>query len=185
MSHVDLVQGVYFPHGGMNKMVEGLHLLLEDMGVDIRLNTDVTRIIHADGRATGVETDAGTFQADVVLATGDYHHIEQKLLDQEVRNYSAKYWEKAVVAPSMFIMYLGVGKKLPGLKHHNLFFAREWNIHFDEIFKNPAWPKAKKMCLFSYLWLPDSRRTGISAKSMAIKLSGIWKISVEKIYGTA
>ncbi|AHC15274.1 phytoene desaturase family protein [Salinispira pacifica] len=140
MSHVDLVQGVYFPHGGMNKMVEGMHRLLEDMGVDIRLNTDVTRIIHADGRATGVETDAGTFKADVVLATGDYHHIEQKLLDQEVRNYSAKYWEKAVVAPSMFIMYLGVGKKLPGLKHHNLFFAREWNTHFDEIFKNPAWP---------------------------------------------
>lgn len=140
MSHVDLVQGVYFPHGGMNKMVEGMHSLLEDLGVKIKLNTDVTGITYSNGMATGVETNTGNLPADVVLATGDYYQIEQKLLDQKVRNYSPKYWNKAVVAPSMFIMYLGVSKKLTGLKHHNLFFAKEWNNHFDEIFKHPEWP---------------------------------------------
>jgi phytoene desaturase len=41
----------------------------------------------------------------------------------------------------MFIAYLGIGRELKGLEHHNLYFAKDWNEHFDDIFKNPAWPQ--------------------------------------------
>ncbi|WP_271436000.1 phytoene desaturase family protein [Thermospira aquatica] len=32
-------------------------------------------------------------------------------------------------------------KKLPSLEHHNLYFSREWDKHFDQIFKKPGWPE--------------------------------------------
>jgi phytoene desaturase len=38
------------------------------------------------------------------------------------------------------LFYLGINKKLPKLKHHNLFFDRDFTIHADEIYTNPKWP---------------------------------------------
>jgi phytoene desaturase len=140
MSHVDLIQGVYFPEGGMGTMVRGMTRLLDDLGVEVITGADAREIVVENRRAVGVRTADAEYRADLVIATGDYHHIEQDLLKEEYRNYSRKFWEGAVVAPSMFIMYLGVGKKLPNLVHHNLFFADKWDEHFRQIFDDPRWP---------------------------------------------
>ena len=44
------------------------------------------------------------------------------------------------MAPSAFIMYLGVGEKLPSLIHHNLLFSEDWRRNFDDIYKDPRLP---------------------------------------------
>jgi phytoene desaturase len=46
-----------------------------------------------------------------------------------------------VYAPSAFLIYLGVGRRLEGLEHHNLYFAEQWQSHFDTIFDQPSWPE--------------------------------------------
>ena len=46
----------------------------------------------------------------------------------------------------MFILYLGLNKKLAHLTHHNLYFAPQWHNHFDTIFEHPAWPE--KPCFY-------------------------------------
>jgi phytoene desaturase len=40
----------------------------------------------------------------------------------------------------MFVLYLGLNRKLANLLHHNLYFAPDWDRHFDAIFKRPSWP---------------------------------------------
>ncbi len=44
------------------------------------------------------------------------------------------------MAPSAFIMYLGINEKLPTLTHHNLLFSEDWRKNFDDIYKNPCLP---------------------------------------------
>lgn len=44
------------------------------------------------------------------------------------------------MAPSAFIMYLGVSEKLPSLIHHNLLFSEDWRKNFDDIYKDPCLP---------------------------------------------
>ena len=44
------------------------------------------------------------------------------------------------MAPSAFIMYLGVSEKLPSLVHHNLLFSEDWRKNFDDIYKHPNLP---------------------------------------------
>ena len=44
------------------------------------------------------------------------------------------------MAPSAFIIYLGVSEKLPSLIHHNLLFSEDWRKNFDDIYKNPCVP---------------------------------------------
>ncbi|MGE4453848.1 MAG: phytoene desaturase family protein [Sphaerochaeta sp.] len=141
MTHVDLKLGVFFPQKGMAGAAMGFAKLCKELGVSLVSGAEVLKILTKDGKAIGVETNKGTYLSDVVVSSADYHHTETNLLEDNHQSYSDSYWNKRVVAPSMFIAYLGMGRKLKGLEHHNLYFAKDWNKHFDTIFKNPAWPK--------------------------------------------
>ena len=41
----------------------------------------------------------------------------------------------------MFLIFLGLTKKVEALTHHNLYLANRWEEHFASIFDNPDWPK--------------------------------------------
>ncbi len=140
MSHVDLGLGVYFPQGGMAGVAQGLEKLCREMGVDIQTNQEVTSISVTANQATAVHTREGSFSADIVVSGADYRHVECELLPPQAATYIPSYWDKRVVAPSMFIAYLGIGRRLSGLEHHNLYFSDPWETHFDKIFKHPQWP---------------------------------------------
>ena len=75
-----------------------------------------------------------------VVATGDYHHMEQQLLQEPYRNYTNSYWGSRVLAPSCLIFYLGISTKVKRLEHHNLFFDEDLKKHASEIYKDPKWP---------------------------------------------
>jgi phytoene desaturase len=146
MSHVDLTQGVFYPVGGLAAVAQGLCRLAEEQGVKFLLGTEVTRIATEHGRAVRVEArgakgEAVSLSCDAVLANADYAHVETELLAKADCSYPQKYWEQRVVAPSMFLLYLGLKRPLEKLAHHNLYFQPDWNRHFDTIFKQPAWPE--------------------------------------------
>ncbi len=140
MSHVDLNLGVFFPHGGMTSLVNGLARLLQQQGVEVRTEAPVERVVVQNGRAAGVEVRGERFPADAVLVNADYAWAETNLLDAEQRSYSQRYWNSRVMAPTMFIVYLGLNRKLPQLVHHNLYFTDPWDDHFAAIFDKPRWP---------------------------------------------
>lgn len=147
MSHVDLTQGVFYPLGGIAAVAQGIRRLAEEQGVEFRFGTEVTKIVTERGRAVRVEARradgaAVSLPCDAVVANADYAHVETELLDAADCSYPKKYWERRVVAPSMFLLYLGVKRRLERLAHHNLYFQADWNAHFDTIFKKPAWPEA-------------------------------------------
>ena len=141
MNYADIELGTWYPEGGMYKIVEAMTALAKELGVVFNLNQNVSKILVEDGNAKGVQNDKGeVFETDVVLAAGDYHHIEQVLLDKKYRNYSESYWEKRVMAPSSLLYYVGLSKKVPAIKHHNLFFDAPFEPHAEEIYDTKTWP---------------------------------------------
>jgi phytoene desaturase len=44
------------------------------------------------------------------------------MIPSEYQTYNKPYREKKTFAPSGFIIYAGIDKKLPQLEHHNLYF---------------------------------------------------------------
>lgn len=141
MNYADLVLGTWYPKGGMFKIVEGMTSLARELGVDIRLDHEVKSIFVPNGSAKKVITTKGEFEADIIIGGADYHHVEQHLLDKRVRSYTESYWDKRTMAPSSLLFYLGVDKKLKGLKHHNLFFDEDFKQHAHEIYEDPKWPE--------------------------------------------
>ena len=61
--------------------------------------------------------------------------------EEKNRNYSDKYWDKRVMAPSCLLYYVGLNKKLTNITHHTLFFDTDFEVHGKEIYQNPSWPK--------------------------------------------
>ncbi|MHA3962279.1 MAG: phytoene desaturase family protein [Candidatus Thorarchaeota archaeon SMTZ1-45] len=140
ISHIDFNLGVWYPYGGLGKIVEATQELAVKYGADIRFETEVTRLVVEDKEVTRVITTKGEFEADIVVSNADYPHSEMDLLDREFQTYPKSYWEKKTIAPSAFVLYLGLNKKIESLTHHNVILDYDWVRHFEQIFEEPSWP---------------------------------------------
>ena len=140
MNYAEIKLGTWYPMGGMHEIVKGMVALADEKGVKLLFNQNVQRIEVEDGTAKKVITDTAIFNTDVVVASADYHHVEEKLLGEKYRNYDENYWNKRVMAPSSLLFYLGIDKKIPKLEHHNLFFDEDFSVHAHEIYTEPQWP---------------------------------------------
>jgi phytoene desaturase len=141
MNYSALVQGTFYPVGGMGKIAEGMTALAESLGVKFSTGNEVSEIDVKNGRAVGLKTSTGYHETDGLVGAADYNHIEQNLLTEEYRNYTSAYWEDKTFAPSCLIYYVGVSKKLSRLIHHNLFFDADFEQHATDIYAKPAWPE--------------------------------------------
>jgi phytoene desaturase len=149
MDHASIVLGTWYPEGGMHAIPAAMANLAEELGVEIQLGVEVEKIqVGDDGLAKSVAVRHGgaaeqrtKIECDIVVGTGDMHWIEQQLLEPQFRRYTEQYWDKRVMSPGSLLYYIGVSKRLPNLKHHNLFFDESLDDHCVEIYDNPAWPK--------------------------------------------
>ena len=140
MNHAALSQGTWYPMGGMVKIVEAMHELAQELGVQFVTDCEVQQINVSNGKATQLTTSKGNYPVDGVIGAADYNHIESKLLDPAYTNYNDAYWEERTFAPSSLLFYLGVNKRVKSLKHHNLFFDTSLDVHAAEIYERPQWP---------------------------------------------
>lgn len=146
MSHLDFNQGVFYPQGGMYRIIRAFEKVAGELGVKIHLNAPVAHITTNTGRATGVKLADGTAAAaDLVISAAELHHTEQNLLQPAERSLPKNYWTKAKPSPSALLMYLGVKGKLPQLTHHNLIFTADWHKNFDDIFEQGTMPSPASM----------------------------------------
>jgi phytoene desaturase len=141
MSHVDFNMGVWYPEGGIHELVRVLAGIAKRYGTEVRCNSPVERILVRNGRVAGVRTAEGEIEADVVVSNADMHHTETQLLEPRYRTYGERYWRKRTLAPSAFIIYLGLDTRVPHLEHHNLYFCEDWRENFARIFDRPAYPE--------------------------------------------
>ncbi|WP_247237728.1 NAD(P)/FAD-dependent oxidoreductase [Telluribacter sp. SYSU D00476] len=140
MNYAEMSMGTWYPMGGMHEIVKGMVALAEEKGVKLLLNQNVTRIEVDKGQARRIHTDSGIYEADILIAGADYHHVENDLLGDTYRTYDETYWSKRTMAPSSLLYYLGINKRVPRLEHHNLFFDEDFKVHAAEIYESPQWP---------------------------------------------
>lgn len=142
MNFIDFEMGVYYPDGGIYKIIEALENIAKKHGVKIYTNSPATEIISDGDTAKGIRLSNGNFvSADFVVSNADMHFTEMNLIkDDSKRTYKEKYWNKAVMGPSAFILFLGLSRKIDSLTHHNLRFSQDWKKNFKEVFDNPKFP---------------------------------------------
>lgn len=140
MNYAGLKLGTWYPEGGFGKVAEAIKKMAEKNGSSFHFNTPVEKIIVENQTARSIVVNNTEVAYDAVIATADYHHVENSLLPPSYRNYKQVYWEKKTFAPSCLIFYIGLNKKIRKLQHHTLFFEEELLQHSKDIYKTPKWP---------------------------------------------
>jgi len=160
MNYAGLFLGTFYPEGGFYAVIKGMEKLAKDLGVQFNYNANISNIEVNEDKAVGMNSSAGAITFDGLISGADYNHTEQQLLPKSHRNYSNKYWENRTMAPSSLLFYLGINKKVPSIKHHNLFFDQDFDKHAIEIYEQPNWPTAP---LF-YICCPSKSEDGVAPK---------------------
>lgn len=139
MNYADIVGGTWYPKGGIYSVVTAMYNLCLELGVTFRFNEPATGISLIGHTAAGVNTAEGHYPADAVIGAADYQFIEQQLLPEALRSYSAQYWNKRLLAPSCLLYFIGLNKRL-SVPHHSLYFDVPFEQHATEIYTTRTWP---------------------------------------------
>ena len=140
INYADMKLGTWYPKGGMYSVIEAMINLAKKKGVIFYSNNEVTNFYFKNQSINKVATNKKLFDVDIVVSGSDYHHTDQKLLPIKYRNYSSNYWEKRIMTPSSLLFYIGTSKKIKNVKHHCLFFDKDFEQHAFEIYNHPQWP---------------------------------------------
>jgi phytoene desaturase len=72
--------------------------------------------------------------ADVVVGAADLHHLETRLLPPEHQSHPERTWRSRTPGPGAVLALVGIEGRLPELPHHSLFFTKDWNQNFGDVF---------------------------------------------------
>ncbi|MBP6557068.1 MAG: phytoene desaturase [Flavobacterium sp.] len=140
MNFADFGLGTWHPKNGMYSVILAMEKLAKELGVVIHTNANIEKIIVENGVATAMIVNGDIVKGDIILSGADYHHSET-LLDEKYRAYTEKYWKKRTFAPSSLLFYVGFNKKIENVEHHSLFFDVDFDVHAQDIYDTPRWPK--------------------------------------------
>lgn len=130
--------GVWFPKGGTHALVRGLARLFEELGGNVRLADPVVEIETAGDRATGVRTRSGWRQGfDAVATNADIMHSYRDLLSTSRRGpKAAASLARKRFSPSLFVVYFGLKRRHPEIRHHSILFGPRYDGLLRDIYNN-------------------------------------------------
>jgi phytoene desaturase len=139
LQYTEMVNGVWFPMGGLYRAIETLTEIVEAQGVTIRYNSPVARILVDGKQVHGVELGGGErIEADVVVANADLPYVYEQLLPRDEAAIRRLNGLKYTCSTLMF--FWGVDKVYPQIEHHNVFLSNDYKGSFDRIFHEHGMP---------------------------------------------
>ncbi|HEV8190906.1 MAG TPA: phytoene desaturase family protein [Ktedonobacterales bacterium] len=131
MASTELAHGVWYPKGGMYRVVEALLDVARQAGVEFCFHTPVSRIEVDGTRAHGVVlADGRRLEADVIVANADLPYVYEHLLPPDALATRLAHKQYSCSTVSFF---WGVDTVYPALQPHTLFLADEYQENFERI----------------------------------------------------
>ncbi len=143
MPNIQLEFGLWYLEGGLYQLARAFERRLAELGVHVCLRTQVTRIERQGRRAKGVALvdRAGqkrTLEAEYVISNMEVIPAAEELLQQTSRQL--KKLSRFEPSCSGIVVHLGLNRIYPQLAHHNFFYSRQQDHHFDRVFREKKLP---------------------------------------------
>jgi phytoene desaturase len=134
--YLEKEQGVWFARGGMYALVEAFARLFEEQGGILRTGMEASEIVVEHGRAVGVQAGGHFFPADLVVSNADVAHTYRDLVrPAHRRRWTDRRIEGLDYTMSCFLLYLGVRRQYPQLRHHTLILSHRYEALLHDIFE--------------------------------------------------
>tara|TARA_Y100000590_G_scaffold138418_1_gene158475 strand:+ start:139 stop:1596 length:1458 start_codon:yes stop_codon:yes gene_type:complete len=128
--------GIHYSMGGTGQIINGLEKLMNEENIEILKDTEVTDIITADKKITGLKlNDSKEIKADNVVCNADPPAVYSKLIKSKntnpIFNWKIKRMEYSM---GLFVYYFGTKKTYDAVEHHTIKFGDKYKEHLDDIF---------------------------------------------------
>jgi phytoene desaturase len=138
--------GIWYVKGGYAGMIGKLAQLLEERGVEVRLNTAVEQVLVRDGECYGIRTKGVSWAFDQVVLNGDFPMTRALLGEQRGRGWGkAKAYEPS---SGCFLMYLGLNRVYEQASVHQFFFKDRFAAMLKDVFVSKIVPEDP--CLYTF-----------------------------------
>jgi phytoene desaturase len=142
IAFVEASFGAWHIAGGIGKLSEALEDRCRLLKVEINLNSPVTAINTEAGAVTGITLGTGeVVAADLVVTNADAEITYNQLLNKSVKAAEPERKKLARAEKSLagFSLLLGLDNSkidgvAPKLNHHTIYFPRDYDAEFNEIF---------------------------------------------------
>lgn len=179
LNYADINGGVWYPEKGMQSVVSALSKLCQKYNVEIKLNTEVKKVIVENSKIKFLKTSRKIYEPSIVVNTSDLAYFENSLIPKPYQSYPKDYWSKKAFSKDLLIMLIGLSKKIPNLLHHNLYLDNPefYTCNYSKI--NPIYAPKGGESLYIIAPIVDKKT---SRKKLVIKiLNQLENISGEKI----
>ena len=129
--------GIHYSMGGTGNIIKGFEKLMNEVGIKVIKDNEVTKIISYNNKITGVQIDNNNIiDVDNVICNADPPAVYEKLLDGNSNNSFLFKWKKKRMEYSMglFVYYFGTKKIYENVEHHTIKFGNKYKEHLDDIF---------------------------------------------------
>ena len=130
-------EGIWYPKGGTGAVPKALAKLAESLGVEIRTECPIEKIVIEGKEVQGVETASGEFvPLKAVVSNCDTVRSHQELMDEK-QPAARKFAKRRSYEPacSGVVLYLGLKKRYDHIIHHNFVFSEDPELEFDYIYR--------------------------------------------------
>jgi phytoene desaturase len=139
MPYTELAHGVWYPKGGMYRIVEALVDIALRSGVEFVYDTAVERIEVDGTQARSVILAGGqSREASAIVANADLPYVYQHLLPPD--NYADRIARKHFSC-SVISFFWGVDRPYQSLPAHTLFLADDYYRNFETIIQELGLPE--------------------------------------------
>ncbi len=131
--------GIHYSMGGTGNIIKGLEKLMQEEGIDILKNSEVTEIVSKSNKITGVKlNDKDIIEAENVICNADPPAFYEKMQKMNGQGSFIFNWKKKRMEYSMglFVYYFGTKKVYENVEHHTIKFGNKYKEHLEDIFNN-------------------------------------------------
>lgn len=143
MPNIQLEFGLWYVKGGLYEFAHAFEKRLAELGVTVRLGCEVSRIVTDKDKAIAVELRNAEGQTETIMAEQIVSNLEvipacERLLKMTPKQM--KPLRRFEPACSGIVVHLGLNRIYPQLAHHNFFYSRNQDAHFDRVFRKKMLP---------------------------------------------
>ena len=142
-----LMEGVYYPKGGMGRVSAAMEGSFLRSGGEIHLQAEADRILIKDGRVEGVETKGGEIFRGSRIISNINPSLLAKMVPAEAQELLARKGKRLEYSLSCFILYLATDLDLKGMDLPYFTYLRFLSDleEEDRIFRKGEIPKNPTM----------------------------------------
>jgi diapolycopene oxygenase len=138
MATIQYRYDLWYVDGGLYHIALGLQRLMDELGIRIQLNSEVTEVRKQGDRVTGLVANGEFHAADIIVSNMEVIPAYEKLLAED--DAFMRGLERYEPSCSGLVLELGLDCKYPQLAHHNFFFSDHQREHFRTVFRERKLP---------------------------------------------